>query len=85
VFLKIEFLVYGVVIWGALYLSANPRFHSHTEHIEVDFYSTHGCVASKQLQIQIISCADELAYGFTKSLPVKKLPLFCSNLKSNKL
>jgi hypothetical protein len=85
VFLKIELLVYGVIILGALYLSANPRFHSHTEHIEVDFYSTHGWVASKQLQIQFTSCADKLAYGFTKSLPVKKLQLFCSKLKSNKL
>jgi hypothetical protein len=70
---------------GATYLTANPRFHGRTKHIEVDFHFVREQVASKQLQVRIISYADQLADGFTKALPVNKLEWFRSNLNLVKL
>lgn len=70
---------------GATYLTANPRFHGRTKHIEVDFHFVRERVASKQLQVRLISSADQLADGFTKALPVNKLEWFRSNLNLVKL
>jgi hypothetical protein len=42
-------------------------------------------VASKQLQVRIITSVDQLADGFTKALPVNKLEWFRSNLNLVKL
>jgi hypothetical protein len=70
---------------GATYLSANPRFHGRTKHVEVDFHFVRERVATKQLRIRFISSADQLADGFTKPLPITKLELFRSNLNLVKL
>lgn len=70
---------------GATYLSANPRFHGRTKHIEVDFHFVREQVANKLLDIRFISSADQVADGFTKALPQPKLEQFCFNLNLVKL
>jgi hypothetical protein len=35
----------------ATYMTANPHFHRHTKHIEVDFHFVRECVAHKQLDV----------------------------------
>jgi hypothetical protein len=65
---------------GATYLSANPIFHARTKHIEIDYHFIRERVANKQLSIKFISNKDQVADGFTKSLPVKDLDEFKRNL-----
>jgi hypothetical protein len=70
---------------GATYMTANPRFHGHTKHIEMDFHFVCEHVACRQLDVRFISSVDQLVDGFTKSLPVAKLDLFHHNLNLIKL
>jgi hypothetical protein len=65
---------------GATYLSANPIFHARTKHIEIDFHFVRERVANNLLAIHFISSNDQVADGFTKALPVKKLDEFKRNL-----
>jgi hypothetical protein len=36
---------------GATYMTPNPRFHSCTKHIEVDFHFVRECMACHQLDV----------------------------------
>jgi hypothetical protein len=65
---------------GATYLCANPVFHARTKHIEIDFHFVRERVANQKLAIRLISSKDQIADGFTKALPVKKLEEFKRNL-----
>jgi hypothetical protein len=65
---------------GATYLSVNPVFHACTKHIEIDYHFVRERVANKRLDVKFISNKDQVADGFTKALPVKKLSEFKRNL-----
>jgi histone deacetylase 1/2 len=68
------------IIWcdnlGATYLSANPVFHAHTKHVEVDYHFIQDRVAKKEIQIRFISSHDQLANVFTKPLPTSSFTAF---------
>jgi hypothetical protein len=70
---------------GATPMTVNPWFHGRTKHIEADFHFVCERVVRRQLDVRFISSADQLADGFTKSMPVAKLDLFCHNLNLIKL
>jgi len=54
---------------GATYLSANPIFHAHTKHVEVDYHFVHDRVTKNDIQIRFIPSKDQLANVLTKTLP----------------
>ena len=73
------------IIWcdnlGATYLSANPFFHAHTKHVEVDYYFVRDIVVKKEIQIRFISSQDQLANVFTKPFPTASFTAFCFKLR----
>lgn len=77
------------VLWcdniGATYLSANPVFHARIKHIEVDYHFIRERVAQKLLEIRVISFNDQVADGFTKAQPLRRLQEFRNNLNLCKL
>jgi uncharacterized protein VirK/YbjX len=71
-------------VW-ATYLTANLTFHRRTKHVKVDFHFVQERVANKLLNIMLISTNDQVTYGFTKLIMVKKLESFRINLEVGKL
>jgi hypothetical protein len=65
---------------GAKYLSANLVFHARTKHIEVDYHFVRERVSMKLLKIDFVPSRDQVADGFTKPLPIRKLENFKHNL-----
>lgn len=43
---------------GAIFLTANPVFHSQLKHVEIDFQFVCDMVAKKELQVQFINTGD---------------------------
>jgi hypothetical protein len=69
----------------ATYLTANPVFHARMKHVEVDYHLVRECVAADMLSIQFIASGDQLADGFMKPLPLRKMQAFVTNLNLDKL
>ncbi|GAA0139636.1 transmembrane signal receptor [Lithospermum erythrorhizon] len=73
------------ILWcdnlGATYLSANPVFHAHTKHIEIDFHFVLEKVARKELQIQFISTKDQIVDVLTKPLATSRFIFFRDKLR----
>ena len=65
---------------GATYLSSNLIFHARTKHIEIDYHFVREQVAQKKLDIRFIHSGDQIADGFTKTLPTRLLVKFRDNL-----
>nr|GEY88810.1 hypothetical protein [Tanacetum cinerariifolium] len=62
-----------LILWcdnlGAIYLSANPIFHTRTKHVETDYHFVREKVAQEDLRVQHISTHDQIVDIFTKPLP----------------
>jgi hypothetical protein len=65
---------------GGTYLCANPIFHRHMKHVEVDYHFVHEMVSHRQLEVRPISSKDQLADVMTKPLPLLPFSRFQSNL-----
>jgi hypothetical protein len=55
---------------GATYLCANPVFHRRSKHVEVDYHFVRERVATRKLDVRIISNKDQVADIMTKPLTV---------------
>ena len=53
---------------GAVYLTANPVFHSRMKHVEIDFHFICEKVFMKDLQIRFVSTKEQVANFLTKAL-----------------
>ena len=58
---------------GALILTADPSFHSHAKHIDVQYHFSREHVESGELLFTYVHTSENLADIFTKPLPE---PLF---------
>jgi hypothetical protein len=62
------------ILWcdniGATYLCANPIFHRRSKHVEVDYHFMWERIATRQLDVRIISSKDQIADVMTKPLSV---------------
>lgn len=58
---------------GATYLYANPIFHSHMKHIEVNFHFVRNQVTKNLLCVQHVHATDQLADSPTKPLSCQRL------------
>jgi hypothetical protein len=65
---------------GAKYLASNPIFHESMKHIEVEYHFVRNRVTKKLLDVRFISTDDQVADGFTKALPQRRLFKFQRNL-----
>jgi len=72
------------ILWcdniGATYLTANPVFHRRMKHVEVDYHFVRERVASRQLDVRIISSKDQVADTMTKPLAGPAFSKICTNL-----
>jgi hypothetical protein len=65
---------------GATYLTTNPIFHRRIKHVEVDYHFVHERVASRQLDVRIISSKDQVADIMTKPLAGPAFSKICNIL-----
>jgi hypothetical protein len=70
---------------GAKCLASNLIFYGRMKHVEVDYHLVRDRVVKKLLQVRFISMDDQVADGFTKALPQKRLLEFQRNLNLIKL
>jgi hypothetical protein len=60
----------------AKYLASNLIFHGRMKHMEVDYHFIGDRVMCKLLEVRFISTEDQVADGFTKPLPQRRLLKF---------
>ncbi|KAD6795688.1 hypothetical protein E3N88_06584 [Mikania micrantha] len=65
---------------GATYLSANPVFHAHTKHVEVDYHFVREQVTQGKLNVKFITTNDQIADVFTKPLSSQRFEFLRSKL-----
>jgi hypothetical protein len=70
---------------GAKYLASNPIFHGRMKHVKVDYHFVRDRVLKKLLEVRFISSDDQVADGFTKALPQRRLLKFQRNINLIKL
>ncbi|KAF5458247.1 hypothetical protein F2P56_022289 [Juglans regia] len=77
------------ILWcdniSATYLSANPVFHSHTKHMDIDYHFVRDIVATKTLKVAFCSSNDQIANTFTKPLISEKFSIFRSSLNVSEI
>ena len=54
---------------SAIALTANPKFHSRSKHIDTQYHFTRDQILNKQITLKYIPTIDMVADIFTKSLP----------------
>jgi hypothetical protein len=70
---------------GVKYLASNPIFHGRMKHVKVDYHFVRDRVIKKLLDVRFISTGDQVAYGFMKALPQRRLLEFQRNVNLIKL
>ncbi|KAI5337357.1 hypothetical protein L3X38_016628 [Prunus dulcis] len=65
---------------SAIYMAANPIFHAHTRHIEIDYHFVRELVARKALHTLYVPSSHQLADIFTKGLNRDRFSLLKSKL-----
>jgi hypothetical protein len=70
---------------GAKYLTSHHIFHRRMKHIKVDYHFVRDCVTKKLLDVRFILTDDQVANGFMKALPHRRLLEFQHNLNLIKL
>ena len=66
---------------SALSLASNPVYHARTKHIEVDYHFVREKVLRKDLNVQYVSSADNVADIFTKGLHPRRFQYLRGKLK----
>ena len=54
---------------SAIALTANPKFHSRSKHIDTQYHFTRDQILNKQITLKYVPTMDMVADIFTKSLP----------------
>ena len=54
---------------SAIVLTANPKFHSRSKHIDTRYHFTRDQILNKQITLKYVPTIDMVADIFTKSLP----------------
>ncbi|XP_033131783.1 uncharacterized protein LOC103828783 [Brassica rapa] len=65
---------------GAMYLCANPVFHSKMKHIALDYHFTRNMIQAGRLRVTHVSTHDQLADTLTKPLPRSQFQHACSKI-----
>ncbi|KAJ7294457.1 hypothetical protein O6H91_Y256300 [Diphasiastrum complanatum] len=65
---------------SAIALSANPRFHSRSKHIEIRYHYISGKVLNKEVSLTYCRTQDMVADIFTKALSVNAHNKYCALL-----
>jgi hypothetical protein len=72
-------LDFGVITLGQ-HTCQQTVFHARTKHIEIDYHFVRERVAQKLLHVRLIGTNDQVADGFTKAIPIRKLEELRNNL-----